>query len=629
MKIKTQIFLGFSFILVLTLFLAGAFVYSLGSLSNASEKVLKENYRSIKASEELVLSLSKMDQIMSRVCLGKNYNEDILLEILNSERKLFHNNLKILSEHITEPSEGSLVQSLQEEYALYESYIDMFRHSSDRVSLYFGSLQRQNEILRETSTNLNSLNHAALSRKDSEAQKLYFRVNIYVVVLAVLLMVITGIFLYKIPQHIVQPIVDLTKKIKAISSGNYDQQIEVESESELGDLLTAFNDMSIKLREYEMSNLNEIIAQKSRIESIIKSVNDGLIILNERQEIILVNGAGLAIMGEEEGSLVGKRAKDIALENEVMRELLLTVHGNDRSSNSSEQNETYSNFLKLPKGENEYAYFTKDVVPVYDNKKDSNRKFLGYILFLKDVTAFKKSDEAKSNFIAVVSHELKTPLSAINMSLMLLQDQRFGDLNEEQSKITGSMKGEVQRLIKMVGELLDLSKVESGNIILDRKPVAAELLVEYSKAPIELQMKEKNLRLEQLVEPNLPEINVDAEKISWVLINFLTNAVRYSPPGGLIRIEVLRRGEDIEFAVVDKGPGIEEEHIPKVFNRFVQFTVDGKRNKSGLGLGLAISKEVIDEHKGSIGVSSQLGQGSRFYFKIPLAIDLVLEANKV
>lgn len=621
MKLKTQIFLGFLFILILTLILSSVFVYYLENLGQSSDKILRENYRSVKASEELTFSLSKIDQILAKICLGKNYNDKILLDIVANETALFRSNLEISKKNISEVGEGTVVNSIQEEFEAYVTAIGLFSTSPDRVTLYFNKLQRQNEQIRESCINLIKLNHEAMSRRDTITQDLYFQAKIYVFIVTVMVLLLAGITIFKIPQMIVQPIIDVTEKIKRITAGEYDQKVEVDSHNELGDLIKAFNMMSVKLKELEEINYAEIKAQKSRIESIIRSINDGLIILNENSEIILVNTSGSIILNTPEENLIGKKAVDIASENPVMKDLLFSINnsGDNNPGATSDVNYNSKNFLKIVNDNDSQEFFTKEIVKVYDNNAFQVRKFLGYIIMLKDVTSYKKSDEAKTNFIAVVSHELKTPLSAMNMSLMLLQDDRFGFLNDEQTKIASSMKNEVQRLIKMVTELLDFSKVETGDIGLDMKLVPPELLVEYSTAPIELQIKEKDITIHKFVEKNLPDVLVDPEKISWVLINFLSNAVRYSPPASEIQVEVCAVGQEyLEFRVIDKGPGIQQENQSKVFNKFVQIPSNGKKNKSGLGLGLAISKEVIDAHSGQIGVRSEFGNGCCFYFQLPL-----------
>ncbi|MGI9542457.1 MAG: ATP-binding protein [Cyclobacteriaceae bacterium] len=619
MKLRTQIFSGFIFILFLTLILAGVSIFYLDNVGQASDRILNENYRTVKAAEELINSLATADQVLAKICLGENYSAEALLQILEKEKSIFSRNLAICKDNISEIGENKLVDDLSNEFRDYEQGIETFKTSSDRADFYFQVLQRKNETLRQSCEALINLNHGALTEKDREVQSLYFNAKFYVFIILIMVLIISGWAVYKIPQYIVQPVLDVTDKIKKIAQGDYEQKIEVDSDSELGALSKAFNVMSVKLKEFEETNLDEIKAQKSRIESIIKSINDGLIILNADKEIILVNGAVVPIVGMAEADLVGNNATLLAQENHVMKELLSALDEVEQQPiRVGEEEETdQKNFIKIEDSEGKQEFFTKEIIDVHDNESDQGRS-LGYIILLKDVTYFKKSDEAKTNFIAVASHEFKTPLSAINMCLMLLQDKRFGDLNPEQKEIVGSMKSEVQRLIKMVSELLDISKMETGTIALDKKLVSPQMLIEYSAAPFEVQLNEKNINLLKKIDPEIGEFMADTEKISWVLINFLSNAIRYTAPGEDILVEASRSNGYVEFGVIDHGPGIPEEDLDKVFRRFVQLSTNGHKNEKGLGLGLAISKEVINEHQGEIGVESNLGEGSRFFFRIPL-----------
>ncbi len=616
MKLRTQIFSGFVFILILFLILAGVSIYYLENVGQASERILEENYSSVKAAEELIVSLAKVDQILAKICLGSNYNEDILVRILDREKEIFSSNLSICKSNISEDGELKLVNSLSELYRDYESQLLSFNNTSDRAGLYFSVLQRKNEILRETCSMLIDLNHSALSSKDQVVQTLYFNAKAYVFIILIVVLLISGLAIYKFPQMIVRPILDITEKIKRVADGDYKQQIPVDSDTELGNLSKAFNIMSVKLKEFEESNLEEIKAQKTRIETIIKSITDGLVILNESKDVILVNEAASNILDIPEKKLIGKNVLELSLDNSVMRGLLESLEQNDTGNEEDLEDEQSKNYIKVERQEGQQEFYTKDVINVHD--VDNENKSLGYILLLKNVTYFKQSDDAKTNFIAVASHEFKTPLSAINMCLMLLQDKRFGTLSPEQDEIVVSMKSEVQRLIKMVSELLDISKMETGSIELDKKLVTPKVIIDYSASPFDVQLSEKNITLEKVIDPEIPEFMADTEKISWVLINFLSNAIRYTPEGGHILIEAKKHHDKVEFAVEDKGPGISKQDHNKVFQRFVQLQPNGVKNEKGLGLGLAISKEVITDHGGDIGVVSELGSGSRFYFTLNL-----------
>jgi signal transduction histidine kinase len=617
MKLRTQIFSGFIFILILFLILAGVSIYYLDNVGQASERILEENYSSVKAAEELIVSLAKVDQILAKICLGSNYNEDILLRILEREKEIFSSNLEICKSNISEVGEQQLINDLTAQYVDYEGQLYDFNNTSDRVGLYFSVLQRKNEILRETCGNLIDLNHRALSDKDQLVQRLYFSAKAYVFIILIVVLFISGLAIYKFPQMMVKPILDITEKIKRVAAGDYEQQIPVDSDTELGKLSQAFNIMSVKLKEFEESNLEELKAQKTRIETIIKSINDGLVILNESKDVILANNAASTILGIPENKLIGKNAQELSEHNSVMKGLLDSLEQPESLRTNDDQDEEHSkNLIKIEHTEGKQEFYTKDVIDVQN--VDNQNKSLGYILLLKNVTYFKQSDEAKTNFIAVASHEFKTPLSAINMCLMLLQDKRFGTLNPEQDEIVASMKSEVQRLIKMVSELLDISKMETGNIELDKKLVEPKTILEYSSSPFDVQLSEKDITIQKVVDPALSEFMADTEKISWVLINFLSNAIRYTPEGGKIIMEAKKIDQNVEFSVLDQGPGIARQHHNKVFQRFVQLQSNGIKHEKGLGLGLAISKEVITEHQGDIGVTSELGEGSRFFFTLPL-----------
>lgn len=614
MKIRTQIFSGFLLILFLTLILAAATVYYLNNLGAASTKILEENYRSIKATEQIVISLSKIDQILSKVCLGSNYNDSTLITILDREKQILKNNLSIARQNVSDQEEVKLVSQMEDEYASYVHYIDDFKTTVDRVGLYFTVLQRLNEVIREDCVQLATLNHRDLSEKDDFAQGVYFRSKIIVFMIMVLVLLIVGIALYRIPHEIVKPITKITEKIRGISQGEYEQEIEVDSNSELGELATAFNNMSVRLQEFEQLNIEEVQAQKSRMESIIRSMKDGLIMLDEKEQVILVNDTCKSLCGMSEAQLIGKDLSSLADSNPVLHELEASLH--KLGANLVDSQESHS-FLKIERDNEKPSFYTKEILKIY-SKDQSSRKFLGHIITLKDITSYKESDEAKSNFIAVVSHELKTPLSALNMSLMLLSNTRFGSLNEEQKKTVSSMKQEVQRLVNMVTELLDLSRVEKGQINLEKEYINPHFLIDYAIAPVEAKFSEKQVQILRKQEESLPDIFVDPEKISWVMINLLTNALRYSTQGDKVIIKTQTSSDDmVEFSVQDFGPGISQENLKRVFNKFVQLQTNGKKNKNGLGLGLAISKEVVLAHEGQIFVESELGAWTRFYFRVP------------
>lgn len=590
-------------------------------LGRGSNKVLSDNYRTVKASEELIMTLAKADQIMSKVCLGKNYNQGILLEILEGEKKVFKRNLDLCFANVTEPGETDILEKIEDEWRDYNVHILEFEFQPERPEYYFSVLQRQNEIIRDYVNTLIELNHAAVTRKSNVQKSIYWKARTWVFVFLVLGLIISGITIVIVPRRVVKPILNLADKINQVAKGRYDQRVSVPRQGEMSRVARSFNAMSAKLQEYQRLNISEIRAQKRRLETIIKSLRDGLIILDEHQRIILCNASASGLLNIPEDQLIGQRMNKLAKEKPILLELLKSIRA-DQKEIKNGMARRKDKFMKVEYENGEVEFYSKEIINVVGKTqgKPDPKKPLGFIIMLKDVTAFKTSDDAKTNFLAVVSHELKTPLSSMNMSLMLLRDKRMGSLNDEQAKIASAMKHDVKRLIKMVSELTDLSKVEAGNVNLEKETINPADIVRASLGTFENKLQQKGISLNRLFEFDQSlELFVDPEKLSWVLTNFLSNAFRYTPEGGQIDLQIYQNERHLEFAVKDYGEGIEKDQQHKVFQRFVQLRKkNGQRNKEGLGLGLAISKEVIEEHGGEIGVDSELGKGSRFYFRIPI-----------
>ncbi|MGB5926636.1 MAG: ATP-binding protein [Cyclobacteriaceae bacterium] len=616
MKLKTQIHVGYFFIVALAIILTVVFGYYLERLGKASDDILNVHYRSVKAGEELLQSLSKMEQVFVKYAVGDDYGKNASKETLYREKRIFQSNLAILESSLDDGPETELLQRTKAEWEAFIPYLWDPDTVMNNPLRYMADIQYKSQSIQEYIREIVNLNHAALSENSQRSQDIYYSARTYMVLIVALLIIISGLAAYFIPLRIMQPVDKLMRMNMKLSSGKYGHRIKDLPNNELGELIRAFNDTSVKLAAYEASNVSEINAQKGRIESIIRSLKEGLVILDENKEIILVNNVAGNIMGTDEKELTGHTFATLASENIVADHLHKELGHFEQNYLGKTPPRSEDNFLRILNKDGEYEFYAKDITRVYNSDKSSDNKFVGYIITLKEVTSFKNNDETKTNFIATVSHELKTPLSAMNMSMMLLLDERFGTLNDEQSNIAKSMRKEIKRLIKMVSELLDLSQVESGHMDLEKEMISPGLLVEYAKVPLEPYLSEKKVRLDIYVEDDLPEVNVDSDKVSWVLNNFLSNAIRYSPDNSLIKVEVVKNTGYIEFSVKDNGPGIEEKNKPRLFKKFVQ--IDKKQ--TGLGLGLAISKEIIQVHEGEIGVDSKTGEGSRFYFRIPFEL---------
>ncbi|MGE5411805.1 MAG: ATP-binding protein, partial [Clostridiales bacterium] len=389
----------------------------------------------------------------------------------------------------------------------------------------------------------------------------------------------------------------------------YDQKLLFSSADELGILVREFNSMSSKLKEYEENNLHKILVEKKRMETIIHNLNDAIFVIDENKIILSLNKVAEEITGLKDTDYVGKYAPDVALNKDLLREILKgTIIPVQSTANHIGSN--------IPIVLNQrQAYFTKEVIEtkLIENGNGSSDS-IGYIIILKNVTSYEERDTAKTNLLATVSHELKTPLSSINLSIKLLEDVRLGELSEAHKKIVRTVRQETVRLSKMVNELLDYSQTESGNIRLKIGITTADEITDYALTSLMMLISDKKIIVETSIEPDLPPIKADIEKTVWVLVNLITNAIRYTPENGTLKVCCAKENSFVRFSVVDQGPGIEKENLKKIFDKFVQIG----NNPRGRGLGLAIAKEFVLSQSGEIWAESEIGVGSTFSFKLPI-----------
>ncbi|MBK8382218.1 MAG: PAS domain S-box protein [Ignavibacteria bacterium] len=608
MKLKTLILWGYilmgAVILVLSLFS----IYFIESLNKASQTILKDNYLSIESANKMIDNLDIIDN--SQVILSSDSYRDktVFQNEYKESKSIFEKSLSISEGNITETGERELLQNLRKEYQSYISKIES-ADSSGTGNRYTMELLPSYKKVKQLCYELLNLNEKAMLRKNDEVKNISRDTEIYMLILTAVSLLLVLAIILKAPGTIIQPIYELTKKVGAISEKKYSERIEVKSENEVGMLALSFNKMAEKLSEYEKSNVEKLIAEKKRAEAIVDNMRDAIIVLDENNDLILMNNVGSELLGLSGKEVIGKSASSLADSNNLFKNIF---EEKDKLQDVfSGENKNYLRIINKDKEE----FYLRD----YTDVLDANGNRIGVIIVLKNVTGFKELDEIKSGFVATVSHELKTPLAAINMSLRLLNDSRIGELNAEQKKLTEEMKNEIRRLLKMVNELLNLSKIESGGEAYNYQFISVDELIDASVTPMLMQFEQNKVEFNFNIEKNLPKLKIDVNKIAWVIINLLNNAVRYTKTEGKITLSVSREKEFIKFSLKDNGIGIKPEHIGRIFQKFVQLNKSNMENQyKGVGLGLAIAKEFIEAHKGTIKVISEYNKGSEFIFYLPV-----------
>lgn len=563
MRIKTKLTLGLGLLFILIVFLGGIGTVYIHFLKQDTRNILHDNYNSLLYAKSMLRALDQQ---------GDRHLVQFEEQLRNQE----HN--------ATEVGEKEMNATLRK---YFESYKLNGQQPSDLVQI------------REWLIEVMEMNMKAIELKSELANKTAVQATIWIAIAGGACVVIALVLLLNLPSNIANPIQQLTASIKQIASSNYKERVFLDQHDEFGELAQSFNTMAQKLEEYNNSHLAKLMRQKKRIEALINSMSDVVIGLDENMQVIFANEEACQVLGLSEEEMVGKSSKDIAIYNDLMRMLLkeISVPQTEKEPFKIIHNDKENYF--------DQQFLHIEITPTGEDSK----ALVGHVIILKNITEFKELDAAKTRFIATVSHEFKTPISAMKMSLQLLKNDRIGQLNEEQHILIDSIQDDVGRLLKITSELLNLTQIESGKILMNRKPTDVQQMVQYAIEANHIQAEQKKIDVRLHVPEALKTIDVDVEKTTWVLTNLLANAINYSHESSRVEVKVSQAVDKTTITVKDEGIGIPPEYLPRVFDRY--FRVPGT-HREGTGLGLSISKEFIEAQRGTIAVYSEYGAGSTF-----------------
>lgn len=421
-----------------------------------------------------------------------------------------------------------------------------------------------------------------------------------------------GIWL-RLPASINKPIKEITNGIQEIANHNYGKRLDLNDNQEFAEVSKNFNRMAKRLEEYHASTLSEMMAAKKYMETIINSINEPIIGLNNEMEILFINDEALNVLNLKREDVIRRSAQEISMRNDLLRRLVRELI--DIPSQQTVDDKSKKEPLKIYADDKESFFQVKYISITQPSKDDMIPEKRGYVIMLKNITEFKELDSAKTTFISTISHELKTPISAIMMSLQLLEDKRVGTLNNEQEDLASSIKDNSERLLSITGELLNMTQVESGKLQLKPKITKPIELIEYAIKANRVQAEKFNIQIEvEYPEDKVGKLFIDSEKIAWVLTNLLSNAIRYSPENGHVVIGAHQTDDNyIEMYVQDFGKGIDPRYHKSIFDHY--FRVPGTKVQ-GSGLGLSISRDFVEAHNGTLTVQSELGKGSKFIMRL-------------
>ena len=609
MKLRSKILLGYSLPLALVVLIGAWGITNLRRLGKASEAILQENYNSILAAENTIDAIERQD---SAILLYLLENRDRGSEQFRRNQIEFLKWLGRAESNITIPGEAEIVASIEDSYQNYlRAFFQLQQQNNPTTEDYYESILPIVEQIRDRSVALRVLNQETMEAASVNAQQVSSQAIWSMAILGTTAAAIGLGFSLWLTRRIVRPLSEMTTATEKIARGEYDIALQVKSKDELGMLAREITTMSQKLKAFRDLNVGRVIVEKQRSEAIVQSIADGIIVVDRELKIIAINSIAANIANVKSMLATNNHFLDVFSDREAYPSGNRTLYQHLKYTAETGKPPQLEDDILTVEREQHTEYYKFAITPVVTEAEE----VIGAILLLQDVTKLKELDNLKSEFVATASHELRTPLTGMAMSLNLLVETTEDKLSESESELLETAVEDVERLRGLVNDLLDLSKIESGKIELDFVEVEVNFLLDKAVSALNIQAEQKEISLVKQSPSKDIRVKADANKIIWVLTNLIANALRYSDPGGEIKIGATSRNSWVEIFVSDEGAGIPTEYQSKIFDKFVQ--VETEKDVGGSGLGLAICKEMVQAHGGRIWVDSTVGEGSTFTFTVP------------
>jgi NtrC-family two-component system sensor histidine kinase KinB len=604
--LRLKLTLGLLATLIILLLVGIYGVWLFNDLGRAVDKVLRDNYDSIKVCHYMRTATARVNTFYTRG--ERPFPPFDQTAILDEVEKQFAARLPTLELNARSAGERDLVAQLK---AACAEYIQVYRKIFDYFKAGGLSVPVIAEIRARIPNLTLSITNLSEQILDHNEQQMFManraaeqksKDSIRLLIIAMISAVIVFVLTYgRLGHSIITPIQNLTKSIRELRSRDFAQSLRVEGDDELGALTKEFNAMAEELRNFYRETDRKFIELNQVIRAMMTTLPYPLFILGEHDEVSRMNPAAERLTDS-------LRTKG-AMPNQIRKHLAAaSVTGPDYRLDDLKQ-------ALLFRIDEQEVFFLPRIFPIV---LEDGTAF-GRALMLVDVTRFRWLDEMKSDVLSTLSHEIRTPLTAIRLVLHLLLEKSVGGLTTAQEEIVATARNDCERLLKTLNSILDLARMESGKSQLDIRPISATRVVEESYYGFYDKAAALSHPLRMEVPETLPLVCADLERISLVFSNFLSNALKYSyRDTEIVLLARQLNSEFVRFSVINSGPGLGEEEQPRVFDKF--YRGPGQKGE-GAGLGLSIARQVVQAHDGRIGVYSELEKKTEFYCDLPIARD--------
>ena len=602
--IRQKLVLGFGGLLLIVVAIGVLTIRHIDALGGAIDVILRQNYRSVVACQKMTESLDRIDSGALFTFAG--HYDDGMTTIHENEQN-FRHALRVELGNITLPGEHQKAMQINTLFVRYYIIIKQVTNSSisfsERQRRYFTDILPLSQQIKQLSSQVLEMNQANMQAANDNARQMAASAHNTMLVAIFASAIIAILFSFRSHRWILMPIKKLTASVEEIRNGNLDLVLDTTSMDEIGQLSQSFNDMAATLRKMRKSDLDMLYRSRRVTQEVFKVLPLPIAVLDANGQVEVSTDTAERYFGLKAGVYV----------QDIGHDWLKGVWQKAVRQGYATESEGGNDYIQHFDGRNEY-FFQPVVVPVPLSAE--REEFAGTALIFRDVTQLHEQLELKRSVIATVSHQLRTPLTSLRMSVHLLLEERIGHLNEQQADLLLAAREESERLARMLDDLLELNRIESGKAPLNIVPVSPFHLSCEGIEPFLIHASDRGVTIVNTIHEGLSDVIADPGSIKHVFANLLSNALRFTSPGGKVTISASEEHDKIRFSVQDTGNGIASEHLEHLFERF--YRVPGQKATSGIGLGLSIVKEIIEAQGGSVGAENVTGKGSVFYFTLPI-----------